>query len=98
MELSVTLFILKIIILYIFVPCLLLASIFSLIYTFITTYHDKKNKNRSITGPAEKKIHIQGFGRPDTIIDYEYEDNDDTYYLGDDGNIYKFIDGEMKEK
>ena len=45
MELSVVLFILKIIILYIFVPCLLLASIFSLIYTFITTYHDKKNKD-----------------------------------------------------
>lgn len=45
MELSVALFILKIIILYIFVPCLLLASIFSLIYTFITTYHNKKNKD-----------------------------------------------------
>lgn len=111
MELSVALFILKIIILYIFVPCLLLASIFSLIYTFITTYHDKKNKdmvkvtcetmyygkenkNRSIAGTAVKKIHIQGFGRPDTIIDYEYEDNDDTYYFGDDGNIYQIAGGE----
>lgn len=44
MELSIVLFI-KIIFLYIFAPCLLLASIFSLIYTFIATYHNKKNKD-----------------------------------------------------
>ncbi len=110
MELSIVLFILKIIILYIFIPCLLLASIFSLIYTFIITYHDKKNKDMvKVTcetmycDKENKNRSIAGTavkkiymqGFNGPDIIIDYEGNNDgTYYFGDDGNIYQIAGGE----